>query len=111
MNFGKVRVEPETIRIAALIPNCYTTSRAAFFWWSDLFVCIASCHETETLTTGTIAPADLLPPEYRWWNRHFLHTNNTSKAENTTIKKKVYKTIVFIKLLFYSIYKIHQSSM
>jgi len=29
------------------------------------FVFIVSWHESESSTAGTIAPADLLPPEYR----------------------------------------------
>jgi len=28
------------------------------------FILVVSCHETECSTGGTIAPADLLPPEY-----------------------------------------------
>jgi len=39
-------------------------SRTVFSRQSDLFPCIASCHETESSTAGTIAPADLLLPEY-----------------------------------------------
>jgi len=62
---GKVRVKLQTIGIAAVTPNHYTISRTALSWQSDLFLCIASCHETESLTAGTITPADLLPPEYR----------------------------------------------
>jgi len=31
---------------------------------SDLFLCIASCHETKSSTVGTIAAVNLLPPEY-----------------------------------------------
>jgi len=65
MKVGKVRVEPKTMSIAAVTPNCYTTSRTAFSGQSDLSFGITSCHETEFSTTGTIAPADLLPPEYR----------------------------------------------
>jgi len=61
----KVRVEPNTIGIAAATHNRYTTSRTTFSWQSDLFLGIASCQETESLTGGTIAPADLLPPEYQ----------------------------------------------
>jgi len=30
---------------------------------TDPFIRIASCHETECLTAGTVAPADLLSPE------------------------------------------------
>jgi len=45
---GKVGLtSPRSIRIAAVTPNHYTTSRTAFSWQSDLFLCIASCHETE----------------------------------------------------------------
>jgi len=62
MKVSKVRVEPKTIGIAAVTPKC---CRTVFFWQSDLFVGITSCHETESSTIGTIAPADLLPPEYR----------------------------------------------
>ena len=39
--------------------NHCTTSKT---WQSDLFLCMASCHETECSTGGTIAPADLLLP-------------------------------------------------
>jgi len=62
---GKARIEPKTIGKAAITPYRYTTSRTAFSWQSALFVCIASCHEIEPLTAGTLAPADLLLPEYR----------------------------------------------
>jgi len=65
MKVGKARAELQTIGIAAVTPNDYTTRRTAFSWQSDLFVCIASCHETESSTAGTIAPVDLLLPEYR----------------------------------------------
>jgi len=61
-----VRVESKTIGIAAVTPNRYTTSRTAISWQkSDLFLGIASCHETESSTAGAIAPTNLLPPEYR----------------------------------------------
>jgi len=60
-----VKVELKTIGIAAITPNRYTTSRTAFAGQSDLFLYIASCHETESSTTGTIASANLLAPEYR----------------------------------------------
>jgi len=45
-----------------------TTLRAAPWigWQTDLFIRIVSCHEIECSTGGTIAPADLLPPEC-WW--------------------------------------------
>ena len=64
-----MRVEPKTIGIAAVTQshNHYTTSRTAFSWQSDLFLGIAPDHaseETKSSTAGTIAPADLLPPEY-----------------------------------------------
>jgi len=59
-------VEPKTIGIAAATHNHYIMNRTAFSWQSDLFVGIASCHETESSTAGTIATADLLPPEYLW---------------------------------------------
>jgi len=49
-----VRVEPQTIRIAAITPDHYTMSRTAFSWQSGHFVCIASCHETESSTASTI---------------------------------------------------------
>ena len=62
---GKVGVELKTIGILAITHNHYTTSRTAFSWQSDLFVDIVPCHETASVTGGTIAPADLLPPEYR----------------------------------------------
>jgi len=65
MKVGKVKVKPKTIGIAAVTHNRYTTSRTAFSWQSDLFLDIASCNETEYLTASTVAPADLLPPEYR----------------------------------------------
>jgi len=65
MKVGKVRVEPKTVGIAAITPNQCTMSKMAFFWQSDLFLGITSCHETESSTAGTIAIADLLPPEYR----------------------------------------------
>jgi len=65
MKVGKARVESQTIGTAAVVtPNHYTTSSTVFSWQSDLFVCIVSCNETESSTAGTIAPADLLPPEY-----------------------------------------------
>ena len=65
MKFGKVRVEPKTIGIAAVTPNRCTTSRTAFSWQSDVFVYIVPCHKTETSSAGIVAPANLLPPEYR----------------------------------------------
>ena len=50
-----MKVQPKTIGIAAVTPsNCYTTSRTEFSWQSDLFLCIASCHKTKSLTAGTI---------------------------------------------------------
>jgi len=61
-----VRVEPKTIGIAVVTHNRYNTSKTALSWQSDLFLGIAPCHETGSSTGGTtIAPADLLPPEYR----------------------------------------------
>jgi len=62
MKVCKARVKLPTIGIAAVTPNHYTMSTTACSWQSDLFLCIASCHETECSTGGTIAPADLLPP-------------------------------------------------
>jgi len=63
-----VRAEPKTINIGAVSHNRYTTSRTTFSWQkSDLFLSIASCHETKSLSGGTLVPADLLPPEYRRW--------------------------------------------
>jgi len=35
-----MRVEPKTIGIAAVTPNCYTMSRTVFSWQSDLFLSI-----------------------------------------------------------------------
>jgi len=35
--------------------------------------CVSLCHETECSTSGTIDPADLLPPESRQRNRHCLN--------------------------------------
>jgi len=32
----------------------------------DLFIRIASCHDTECSTGGTISPVDLSPPA-SWW--------------------------------------------
>jgi len=49
-----VRVELKTIGIAAVTHNSCTTSRTAFSWQSDLFLSIASCHETESSTGRTI---------------------------------------------------------
>ena len=72
MKLGKVRVEPKNISIAAVTLNRYTTSGTASSGQSDLFLGITSCHETESATTGTIAPADLLPREYRRQNRLYL---------------------------------------
>ena len=64
-----MRVELETIGIAAVAHNHYITSRAGQRIPdidSDLFVGIASCQETKSSIASTgIAPADLLPPEYR----------------------------------------------
>jgi len=60
-----MRVKPKTIGIAAVTHNRYTMSRTVFSWQSSLFLGIASCHETESWTAGTIDPTDLLPPEYR----------------------------------------------
>jgi len=57
-----VRVEQKTTGLAAITLNRYTRSRMAFSWQSDLFLGIASCHETESSTGGTTAPANLLPP-------------------------------------------------
>jgi len=54
MKVGKVRVEAKTIGIAAVTHNRYTTSRTAFSWRSDLFLGIASCHQTESSTSGTV---------------------------------------------------------
>jgi len=51
---SKARVKPQTIGIAALTRNHYTTSRTVFSWQSDLFICIASCHETESSSASTI---------------------------------------------------------
>jgi len=62
---GKVRVEPKTIGIAAVTFNHQTGCRTSFSWQSDVFLDIASHHETESSTTVQIAPADPLPPEYR----------------------------------------------
>jgi len=39
---------------------------------TDLFIQIASCHETKCLTGGTIVPADLLLQASWRWNRHYL---------------------------------------
>jgi len=58
-----VRVEPKTIGIAAVTRKCYATSSTPLAWQTDLFLLIASCHETESSTGDTIAPADELPPE------------------------------------------------
>jgi len=51
-----VRVELQTmsIALAAVTPKHYTMSRTVFSWESYLFLCIASCHETESSTAGTI---------------------------------------------------------
>jgi len=49
-----VRVKPKTIDVAAVTHNYYTMSRMAFSWQCDLFLRIASCHETESSTAGTI---------------------------------------------------------
>jgi len=54
--------EPQTFCIAAVTPYPITPRVGQRF--PDK-VTPASCHETESLTAGTIAPADLLPPEYR----------------------------------------------
>jgi len=63
MKVGKARVKPQTIGITDVTPNHFM-SRTAFSWQNDLFLCITSCHETKSLTASTIAPAELLPPEY-----------------------------------------------
>jgi len=60
-----MRVEPKTIGIPAVSHNCYTTSRTVCSWEKYLLVGIEPRHETEFSTGGTIAPTDLLPPEYR----------------------------------------------
>jgi len=65
MEVSKVRVKLQTTCIAAVTPNHCTTRKTAFSWQSYLFLCIASCPETKSSTVGTIAPADLLPPECR----------------------------------------------
>jgi len=59
-----VRVEPKTIGIAA-ITQLLCHEQDDVLLTNDLFLSIASCHETESSTGGTIAPADLLPAEYR----------------------------------------------
>jgi len=33
----------------AVTPNHYTTSGTAYSWQSDLFLCIASCHELDRM--------------------------------------------------------------
>jgi len=73
MEVAKVRVEPKSHRIPDLKHYHYTTSSTPIAWQTDLFIEIASCHETECATAGAIALANLLPPEYRWWNKHYLY--------------------------------------
>jgi len=49
-----VRLEPKTIGIAAIMhDNCHAMSSMPFPWQTDLFLWIASCHETESSTGGT----------------------------------------------------------
>jgi len=43
---GESRTENHWHTVAAVAHNCYTMSRTAFSWQSDLFLGIASCHET-----------------------------------------------------------------
>ena len=62
---AKVGVEPKSNGIPDLKHNRYATSSTSIVYQTDL-IRIASCHETECSTGGTIAPADLLPPEYQW---------------------------------------------
>ena len=54
----KVRVKPKSNDISDFKHNHYTTSSMPIEWQSDLFIRIASCHETECWTDSTIAPAD-----------------------------------------------------
>jgi len=69
MKVGKVRVvKPQTIGIAAVTPNHYTTCRMAFSWQSDLLLGITSSHATRRnlwLLCWHNILADLLLPEYR----------------------------------------------
>jgi len=69
----KVRVKLKSSGIPDVKHNHYATSSMPIAWQTDLFIWIASCHETECSTGGTIALADLLPPESWRWNRHYLN--------------------------------------
>ena len=55
-----MRVEPKSNGIPDLKHNHYAMISTPIAWHTDLFIQIASCHETEYSTGGTIAPADLL---------------------------------------------------
>ena len=57
-----MRVEPKSSSIADMKHNRYATSRMSLVCQTDLVIRIASCHETECSTGGTIAPVGLLPP-------------------------------------------------
>jgi len=71
---AKVRVELRSNGIPDVKHNYYATSSTPIaWWWTDLFIWIPLCHETECSTGGRIAPADLLPPESWRWNRHYLN--------------------------------------
>ena len=70
---AKVRVELKSNCIPDVKHNRYTTSSMPIAWQTDLFIRIASCHETECSSGGTIALTDLLPPESWRWNRHYLN--------------------------------------
>ena len=58
---GESRTENEGM--AAVTHNRSATSSTPFAWQTDLFLRIVSCHETESSTGSTIAPADELLPE------------------------------------------------
>jgi len=57
-----VRVELKSNGIADMKHNRYAKSSMALVCQTDLFIQIASCHETKCSTGGTIAPVDLFPP-------------------------------------------------
>jgi len=71
-DIAKVRVEPKRNDVPDVKHNCYATSSTPMAWKTDLFIRLASYHEIESSTDGTIAPADLLLPVYWQYNSYYL---------------------------------------
>jgi len=57
-----VRAEPKSNGIPDVKHNCYATSSTVLGCYTDLFIRIVSCHETECSTGAKIATVDLLSP-------------------------------------------------